>query len=98
MQDDVQLKFKKDLDKVLLEVRTMLVEKNRKYGDSVLTPKRVFSRASLTEQVRVRMDDKVSRLMSAQGDDEEDAMKDLLGYLIIFEIAKLREKENEDAA
>jgi hypothetical protein len=67
----------------------MLLEKNRKYGNSALEPIRVFSRADPLEQIAVRMDDKLSRIKSAQGDDLEDAKQDLVGYLILEMIAKL---------
>lgn len=66
---------------------TMLLEKNERYGDSALNPVRVFSDASTTEQLRVRIDDKISRLSrgSAGG---EDVVKDLIGYLILLRIAE----------
>jgi len=65
---------------------SMLIEKNAAYGDSALNPVRVFSRADPVEQLRVRIDDKLSRLMrgSAAG---EDVVLDLLGYLVLLRIA-----------
>jgi hypothetical protein len=84
--------FKADLDVVLTSLRKVLLDKNRKYGDSVLTPVRVFSKANITEQIKVRLDDKLSRIVSSQHDEDEDVYVDILGYLIINEIAKLREK------
>jgi hypothetical protein len=71
-------------------IAEMLCEKNRKYGDSALNPVRVFSRCDALEQINVRIDDKLSRLRSAQGDDTEDAEMDLIGYLILKRIAKRR--------
>jgi hypothetical protein len=71
-------------------IAEMLCEKNRKYGDSALNPVRVFSRCDALEQINVRIDDKLSRLRSAQGDDMEDAEMDLIGYLILKRIAKRR--------
>lgn len=71
----------------------MLVEKNRKYGDSALNPVRVFSKASPEEQILVRMDDKLSRLRSAQGDEDEDVIQDLLGYLILYRIAQKQRQQ-----
>jgi hypothetical protein len=68
----------------------MLCEKNRLYGDSALDPARVFSRSDAVEQIRVRIDDKLSRLRSGQTDDAEDAEWDLLGYLVLLRIAKRR--------
>lgn len=65
----------------------LLVEKNRLYGDSALNPKRIFSRASATEQIRVRIDDKLSRI--EQGETStEDTVQDLLGYLVLLRIAE----------
>ena len=70
----------------------MLLEKNRKYGDSALNPKRIFSKASPMEQINVRIDDKLSRICSNQFDDKEDAVFDLLGYLILRRIIQRRLK------
>lgn len=69
-------------------IKDMLLEKNRKYGNSALEPKRIFSRASPLEQINVRIDDKLSRLMSAQSDEDEDVDLDLIGYLILRRVAK----------
>lgn len=69
------------------ELMSMLLEKNRKYGNSALNPVRVFSKASKVEQILVRLDDKLSRLKNVQIDEDEDVVKDLLGYLILLKIA-----------
>jgi hypothetical protein len=66
----------------------MLLEKNRKYGDSALKPIRCFSRADPVEQIRVRLDDKLSRLMRGQGIEDEDVVKDLMGYLVLLRVAQ----------
>lgn len=68
-------------------IRDMLLEKNRKYGNSALNPVRVFSRADTIEQIRVRMDDKLSRIRNRQDDDDEDVYRDLAGYLILLLVA-----------
>ncbi len=68
----------------------LLVNKNRKYGDSALKPKQIFSKADPIEQINVRIDDKLSRIESNQSDDEEDAEWDLLGYLVLKRIARMR--------
>lgn len=65
----------------------MLVDKNRKYGNSALSPVRIFSKASPKEQILVRMDDKLSRLRTASLDEDEDVLLDLLGYGILYRIA-----------
>ena len=70
------------------ELKAMLLEKNRKYGDSALNPCRVFSRANAVEQILVRIDDKLSRIRNRQGDDDEDAVMDLAGYLVLLMIKR----------
>lgn len=72
------------------EIKQMLLEKNKAYGDSALNPLRVFSRASPSEAILVRLDDKISRLArgSAAG---EDVILDLMGYLVLLRIAQKRE-------
>ncbi len=86
--------FKKEVECVLQEIQEMLEEKNRKYGDSALNPQRVFSKADTVEQIKVRIDDKLSRIINQQNDDDEDIINDLLGYLVILKIAKMRANES----
>lgn len=70
------------------EIKVILLEKNRKYGDSALNPVRLFSRSSPIEQINVRIDDKISRIRNRQDDDDEDAELDLIGYLILKRVAQ----------
>ena len=67
-------------------IKSLLQLKNAQYGDSALNPVRVFSKADSTEQLKVRIDDKLSRLV--RGDDslesDEEVIKDLIGYLILL--------------
>ena len=77
-------------------LKQMLLEKNRNYGDSALNPVRIFSKVDSIEQINVRLDDKISRLArgSAGGEDVE---LDLMGYLILKRVAKrMREESNQD--
>jgi hypothetical protein len=82
--------FSRDLYTVVDTIYQMMLDKNRKYGDSALNPKRVFSKASSIEQINVRLDDKLSRLMSGKLDDTEDVELDLVGYILLKRVAKLR--------
>lgn len=75
-------------------IKEMLLEKNRRYGNSALEPIRVFSQADTTEQIKVRMDDKLSRIKSAQADEDEDVWRDLAGYIILLIIAKGKANEH----
>lgn len=80
--------FITQLDEVLGEVRALLIHKNRVYGNSALEPIRIFSKCDRREQIRVRIDDKLSRIMEGDPEDVEDTVRDLLGYLILDSIAE----------
>lgn len=81
-----------DIAVICDEVKELLLEKNRKYGDSALNPVRIFSKASTLEQLKVRMDDKLSRLRNAADDEDEDVIMDLVGYLILFKVAQMQQR------
>lgn len=83
--------FEHKLDAQLYKIREMLLAKNKAYGNSALEPVRVMSKASPKEQLLVRMDDKLSRMMSGQADNE-DPMMDLVGYYFLLKIAEEEEQ------
>lgn len=69
-------------------VAELLTEKNRKYGNAALEPKRIFSRMDSIEQIKVRIDDKLSRIANTGlASADEDTVFDLIGYLILLRIA-----------
>lgn len=69
-------------------IRDMLISKNESYGDSIADPLRIFAPEGLrpTDLVRARIDDKLSRISRGNGFGDEDAVLDLIGYLIILRI------------
>ena len=70
------------------EISQMLIEKNVSYGDSALNPIRIFSGADNIEQLKVRIDDKLNRVKNNQGFAGDNDIDDLIGYLILYKIAK----------
>jgi hypothetical protein len=81
------LNFEETLDAVLSDVRSLLIAKNAAYGNSALDPVRIFSQSSTQEQIRVRIDDKLSRLVRGQAAGE-DVIDDLLGYFVILKMSE----------
>lgn len=75
-------------------IKNMLLEKNRKYGDSAINPKRIFSKSSAKEQILVRLDDKMNRWLNQQNDEDEDVIMDMIGYLILYRVAMKKENVN----
>jgi hypothetical protein len=69
-------------------IANLLIEKNRAYGNSALEPVRIFSSSDNIEQLKVRIDDKLSRFARGNkllGDNDID---DLMGYLVLLTIAQ----------
>ena len=79
------------------DIKELLINKNRKYGNSALKPCRVFSKASAVAQLLVRIDDKLNRIMQGAGllANDEDVVNDLIGYLILLKIGMNDEKNKE---
>lgn len=92
---DANEQLAKDLDIVFDSLKDVLLQKNAAYGDSLMNPIRVFSKAPTDEQINVRIDDKLSRIANwERTSDTEDPAWDLLGYLVMREVYYLR-KSNE---
>ncbi len=77
------------------QIKELLISKNMRYGDSALDPCRIFSKASSTEQLLVRIDDKLSRIQRGAGlvANDEDVISDLIGYLILLKVASSRQSK-----
>ena len=70
------------------EIAHMLIEKNISYGDSALSPIRIFSQADNQEQIKIRIDDKINRIKNGSGFAGDNDIDDMIGYLILLKIAK----------
>jgi hypothetical protein len=79
-----------DINRVCNEIKEMLMSKNLAYGDSALDPVRIFSKANSTEQLLVRIDDKLSRFARGKSYPGDNDINDLIGYLVLLKIAKER--------
>ena len=89
LTDDTKTQSQLDIISKCDAVKSLLLEKNAAYGDSALEPVRIFSKATPVEQILVRLDDKLSRISRGGGivGDDEDVIQDLIGYLILLQIA-----------
>ena len=90
MKEKEEMNMRKEIKKTSNELRDFILAKNDQYGNSVGQPIRVFAQSHSSEElIRVRMDDKLSRL--ARGNDsmesDEDVIMDLAGYCILLLIA-----------
>jgi hypothetical protein len=81
-----QISFEDAVDCILKDLGELLKAKNASYGNAALSPLRVFSKCSSEEQLRVRIDDKLSRIAKGSEYPSEDTITDLLGYLVLYKI------------
>jgi len=93
----------KIIEKECDKLKNLLIQKNTDYGNSAINPLRIFSSASSLEQIKVRMDDKLSRIKNLQEKENkvksetiEDTMFDLAGYIILYFVAKNIQGKNND--
>ena len=81
--------FKHDISETIDKIESTLLMKNIEYGNSALEPVRIFSNASPVEQINVRLDDKLSRMLNdCDKTIKEDTVFDFMGYLILKMIAE----------
>ena len=85
---EMESRFDESVWDTLIGIFFMLIEKNRKYGDSALNPARIFSKADNVAQLHTRIDDKLSRIKNAQDDEDEDVIADLIGYLVLLTVSR----------
>lgn len=88
------MKFDQEVTEILDNIGAMLSAKNEAYGNSALEPVRIFSRADPVEQIRIRLDDKLSRIARGHEYPGDDTIDDLIGYLVLYKIASRRQNEN----
>ena len=73
-------------------LKEFVLAKNRKYGDSALNPVRVFSKADRKQGLLVRLDDKISRLMKGNLELDHELVRDIIGYLVLYDVMLDEEK------
>ena len=85
--DNKQEIFKEKVSLILDSVNKVLLVKNKKYGDSVLTPTKIFSKMESEDSIYQRLDDKLSRIKNSDEPMKNDVF-DLIGYLILLCVKK----------
>jgi hypothetical protein len=75
------------ISQVCDEIKNMLIEKNKSYGDSAINPVRIFSKADSVEQIKVRIDDKISRISRGKEFYGDNDIDDLIGYLVLLKVS-----------
>lgn len=84
-QEQVQELIRQECD----SIKELLIQKNKEYGNSAIEPCRIFSKSDATEQIKVRIDDKLNRIQNTKEKTiKEDTVLDLIGYLVLLRVAE----------
>ena len=80
--------FGAKLNLITHEITELLKSKNKAYGNTALNPTNIFSKLNATEAICARIDDKLARIGNKGINDEtEDAVDDLIGYLLLLKMS-----------
>ena len=72
--------------KITTSIKNVLLEKNKRYGNSALAPINVFYKGDATDSICIRLDDKLSLIKNSRELRKND-LYDLLGYCILYLIS-----------
>lgn len=65
-------------------MKALLLEKNKRYGNSALSPLGVFSTLNATEGIKIRLDDKLARIKNHPESLRKNDIADIIGYLVLL--------------
>lgn len=82
--NDTQKKIKEICD----EIAKLLIDKNKKYGNSALEPKNIFYKGNAENSILIRLDDKIGRIINNNGEIRTNDIVDIIGYLVLLLIFK----------
>jgi hypothetical protein len=89
VMDEESVKIHDTIVEECNSVRELLLAKNRDYGSSFAHPIDIFAKGVNAEvQIRVRIDDKLKRIMTGNNEISEDTEMDLIGYLILLRVLR----------
>lgn len=67
------------------QIKEVLLEKNKRYGNAALNPEQIFSKLDSGSSILVRIDDKISRIKNSNSPRKNDVF-DLIGYLTLYSV------------
>ena len=80
--------FEVKVRNVCNSIAQLLIDKNKSYGNSALEPLNCFYKGDSINSIKVRIDDKLTRIKNCNEFENEDTIKDLIGYLVLLKVAQ----------
>ena len=87
MIDSKNMNTQEKIDLLFENFKKFLKEKNKRYGDSAISPIQIFSKENANNQIYNRLDDKLSRIKNAKEIKKND-LCDVFGYIALALIQK----------
>lgn len=85
MKREKETGTKEKITDVLKGMESLLHYKNEKYGDSALSPKKVFWKGDAVSSILIRLDDKIGRVQANEENTPRvNDVADLIGYLTLL--------------
>ncbi len=78
---------KQKIIKIYDGLKALQLIKNDRYNDSALKPIAIFSKTSSNEQIKCRLDDKISRVKNSSELRKNDCA-DIIGYVVLLMISE----------
>lgn len=69
---------------ICMSMQKLLLEKNKRYGDSALNPLGVFSKLNATTSIQIRLDDKLKRIKNGPDIPRANDVCDVIGYCVLL--------------
>lgn len=77
----------KHIKDICYTISDLLVDKNKKYGNSALEPNNIFYKGDNISSILIRLDDKIGRIKNSENLRTNDIC-DIIGYLVLLLISK----------
>lgn len=78
----------KKIKEICDEIGKLLIDKNKKYGNSALEPKNIFYKGNAENSILIRLDDKIGRIINSNDGIRTNDIVDIIGYLVLLLISK----------
>ena len=78
---------RENISSVFNSMRDLVLEKNKRYGDSALSPLGCFSKLDGEQGIRIRIDDKLKRISNSEELRKND-VSDVMGYLALLCVSR----------
>ena len=79
--------MKNKINAIYASHKELLLEKNKRYGNSALEPLGLFFKGNAQDSIKIRLDDKLARVKNSSELRKND-VSDLIGYLMLLCISK----------